>query len=134
MGWGLGKLGKIGKLGGKSGGDVASRITISGTSVSESSPVGTLVGILGVASANGTPSFSLVDDAGGQFAIDGNRLEVADVLTGGIQQIVLAATGVSPLPPNRTVDITVTESGAAGVTFFPPRYFAPRYFPTRYFG
>jgi hypothetical protein len=70
------------KGGGNGGrGTTPTDITLSGNSVDENSAGGTVIGTLGAVDADRKErfSFSLIDDAGGLFAINGNnRLVVAD--------------------------------------------------------
>jgi Ca2+-binding RTX toxin-like protein len=55
-------------------------ITLSQLSIDENSPDGAIVGTLGTTDANSTDTYtySLIEDAGGRFAIEGNTLKVLD--------------------------------------------------------
>ncbi|NCS02752.1 MAG: hypothetical protein GPJ06_11605, partial [Microcystis aeruginosa G13-11] len=57
-----------------------SAIQLTNTSINENSPNSTVIGILNTTDpdANNTFTYSLVDNAGGRFAINGNQLIVAD--------------------------------------------------------
>lgn len=88
------------------------RITISGLTVSEDASVGDDIGTLSVVGATGTPSFTLEDDAGGLFALDGDVLEVAGALdyeTATSHQIEVSVSGMTPQPPNKVFTVTVTD-------------------------
>src|SRR5262249_43033381 len=56
-----------------------SNISLSGNSVKENSPAGTVIGTLTASDpdAGDSSTFALVDNAGGRFAISGNKLVVA---------------------------------------------------------
>jgi hypothetical protein len=55
-------------------------IALSNRSIGEDADVGDIVGNLSVTNGSGVYTFSLTDDAGGKFALDGSVLEVADAL------------------------------------------------------
>lgn len=73
-------------------------IVLSDSSVPPNSPVGTVVGDLSATDPDpgDTPTFSLTDDAGGQFAIAGN-------------QLVIANQAIPPLPATYSVTVQVTD-------------------------
>lgn len=88
------------------------RIVLSSSSVAEDASVGDDIGTLSVSGATGTPSFTLEDDAGGLFALDGAVLEVAAALdyeTATSHQIEVSVSGVTPSVANQTFTITVTD-------------------------
>lgn len=113
IGFGLG-------LGLKRGGGGAKRgasILLSGVTVSEDATVGTLVGTFSVINATGTPTFTLEDDAGGLFVLDGNDLEVAAALdyeTATSHQIEVSVAGTTPAIANRMFTINVTNIAEGG--------------------
>jgi hypothetical protein len=98
----------------------AAAILISGLTVAEDAATGTAVGTLTVANATGTPTFTLVDDAGGKFVLDGDDVEVAAALdyeTATSHEIEVSVSGTTPAIDNRlfTIDVTdVEEGGDAG--------------------
>lgn len=130
----FGRLGSQFGRGGSASGSVEPRISLDGTSVSENAAVGIDVGILHVVGGIGTPVFTLDDDAGGKYVLDGDILEVADALSAGTDSITVSVTGITPQPPPVTFAITVAEAGVGGLTYWAPRFYAPRYFAQRYFG
>jgi len=59
--------------------DAPTSLTLSGGTILENASAGTEVAVLGADDAEGDAlTYSLVDDAGGRFRIDGNRIVVAD--------------------------------------------------------
>lgn len=95
------------------GGDttLVARILLSDSTISEAASVGDLVGTFSVINGSGSYTYSLTDDAGGLFAVDGvdtSLLEVADTLADGTDTITVEAdNGVDP-PISRTFTITIT--------------------------
>lgn len=76
--------------------------------------MGDLVGLLSVSNGTGTYAFTLTDDAGGLFAIDGvddTRLEVAAALSVGSESITVSADNGVDTPITRAFLITVTAVG-----------------------
>lgn len=107
-GWRLGTRKRL-LLGGAQGG---AAILLSASTVAEGAANGTLVGTLSVSGATGTPAFTLDDDAGGLFVLDGNDLEVAGTLdyeTASSQQVTVSVSGVTPSISPTTFTITVTD-------------------------
>lgn len=100
--------------------DAPTAIALSGASVAENSAAGTVIGLLSATDVDGPQAvFTLVDDAGGLFAIVGNELRVAGPLdfeaaeqhaisvrvddgAGGsiIQDFVIAVTDIDETPGN----------------------------------
>lgn len=56
-----------------------------------------------------TLTYTLVDDASGQFSLDGAQLKVAGALTAGTQQVVVRATDSNGWTKDKTIDIEVGE-------------------------
>ncbi len=79
-------------------------ITLSHTAIDENSPNGTVIGTLSDPGAGGAATFSLLDNAGGRFAVDGDHLVVANYVLLDYEQHA-----------SHTIDVQVTESG--GLTF-----------------
>lgn len=92
-------------------------IRLSSATVAEDAEVGDLVGTLSVANGSGTYAFTLTNDAGGLFALDGvddTLLEVAGALEATVShQITVSADNGVDDPIVRTFTITVTASGDA---------------------
>lgn len=88
-------------------------INLSASTIAEDASVGDLVGLLSVSNGSGTYAFTLTNDAGGLFALDGvddTRLEVASALSAGSESITVEAdNGVDPVI-SRSFLITVTEA------------------------
>lgn len=87
-------------------------IILSASAVLETASVGANVGTLSVVGATGTPTFVLVDSAGGKFAIDGTALEVnaaLDYEAAISHQIEVSVSGTTPAIPNRIFTISVTN-------------------------
>ncbi len=102
---------RFGRLGLAGGGSSGATILLSGATVAEHSSNGTLVGTLSVSGATGTPSFTLDDDAGGRFVLDGNDLEVAGTLdyeAATSHLITVSVSGVTPAisPTGFTISLT----------------------------
>lgn len=108
LGIGFGKIGLPGV-----GGAI---ILLTGSTVADSATVGTVVGTLSVIGATGTPTYVLVDDAGGKYQISGSQLQVAGALTAGTDTIEVSVSGMTPTPPHSFFSITVTTAppGASG--------------------
>jgi len=119
----LGSLGNgFGSLGG-GGGVSGPSIQLSAATIAEDASVGDLVGLLSVSNGSGTYAFTLTDDAGGLFAIDGvddTRLEVAAALSAGSESITVSADNGVDDPITRAFLITVTAVG--GVTNYTATY------------
>ncbi|SDK25260.1 MULTISPECIES: VCBS domain-containing protein [Bradyrhizobium] len=88
-------------------------ISLSSNTIGQSTVNGTVVGILSAVDpdAGDTATFSLVNNAGGQFTVSGNNLVVAGSLTAGAQQIVVRDTDSGGLTFDKTLTINVS-SGA----------------------
>lgn len=82
----------------------ATRLDLSATTVAENLPAGTLVGTLSTDDPDGGDphSYALLDDAGGRFRVDGDRLETA------VELDYESATA-------HTVDVRSTDSGGETV-------------------
>ena len=94
-------------------------IQMSAATIAEDASVGDLVGTLSVSNGTGTYAFTLTDDAGGLFAIDGvddTRLEVAAALSAGSESITVSADNGVDTPITRALLITVTAVGGGGGT------------------
>lgn len=106
-------------LGVVTSGGGAAAIQLSGSTVAEDASVGDLVGTLSVSNGSGSYTFTLTDDAGGLFAIDGDDLEVADALdyeTATSHSVTVEAdNGVDP-PISRQFTINVTDVEEDGPT------------------
>lgn len=121
------------------GGISTPSIILSANTVLESATIGTTVGVLSVMGATGTPVFTLVDSAGGKFAISGANLNTAAALdyeAATTHSIIVSVSGMTPSVSNRGFTIFVSDvfEGSLGADYFPARYFPSRYFPVRYFG
>lgn len=89
-------------------GESAPTIILSGGTIPEDADIGDPVGTLSVANGTGSYTFTLIDDAGGLFAIDGDILEVADTLLPGSYGITVDAdNGIDP-PIQRDFTIFAT--------------------------
>jgi hypothetical protein len=88
------------------------RINLSNLSIPEDASIGDLVGTMSVSGGSGTYTFSLTDDAGGLFAIDGADLEVAGALdyeTATSHGITVEADNGVDTPISRGFTINVTD-------------------------
>lgn len=107
----LGALGRgFGRLGG-GGGITGPTIHLSSATIAEDASVGDLVGTLSVSNGSGSYTFTLTDDAGGLFALDGSDdtlLEVAAALSAGSETITVDADNGVDDPISRQFLITVT--------------------------
>ena len=107
-----------------SGGVLDPVILLTGTTVSEDAAVGTTVGSLSIANDyTGTPVYSLIDSAGGKFAVDGASIEVAGALdyeTAPTHTITARVTGIDPPAPDKVFTILVLDATEiAGATWNP---------------
>ncbi len=113
----LGALGRgFGRLGG-GGGISGPSIVLSSSTIAEDASVGDLVGTLAVSNGSGSYTFTLTDDAGGLFALDGTDdalLEVAGALSVGSESITVEADNGVDDPISRAFLITVTAVGGGG--------------------
>jgi hypothetical protein len=85
---------------------------LSAQTIAENSAIGATVGTLSVTNVTGSPVYSLDNDGDGKFAIDGADLEVADDIDYDVQTshtVVVSASGTSPLVPQTSFVITVTD-------------------------
>ncbi|MEH2536613.1 MULTISPECIES: beta strand repeat-containing protein [unclassified Bradyrhizobium] len=94
-------------------------IALSGTSVAENSAANTIVGSLSAVDPDGgdTATFTLLDDAGGRFAIEGGNLVVAGALdyeSATSHQVTVRVTDSANNTFDETFTIAVTD--VAGVT------------------
>lgn len=105
------------------GGASGPAIALSDNSIPEDAEVGDLVGTLSVNNGSGDYSFTLTDDAGGLFALDGSddtRLEVAGALdfeTAPTLQITVEADNGVDDPISREFTITVTNVAIVPAAF-----------------
>jgi hypothetical protein len=92
------------------------RIILFPNIILENSPVDTVVGTVGVLGVTGTPSYTLVNNAGGRFKLVGNSLQVAaatiDYETATSHSIIIGVTGVTPVIANSPFTIFVTDVAA----------------------
>lgn len=115
-------FGRVGRLGagfgwGSGGGQSGPRISLSSSTIAEDASVGDLVGTLSVVNGSGSYTFTLTDDAGGLFALDGvddTLLEVAGALGVGSESITVEADNGVDDPISRAFLITVTAVGGGG--------------------
>jgi hypothetical protein len=87
-------------------------IVLSPATVFEGVAVGTVVGTLSVPGTTGTPSFVLVDSAGGKFVLDGDNVETAQALdfeTASTHIIQVSVTGVTPSVSSAFLVVFVTD-------------------------
>lgn len=90
-------------------------IALNGNRVAEDASAGTLVGLLAVLNGAGAYAFTLTDDAGGLFALDGvddARLEVAGALdfeTAAAHQVTVEADNGVDAVLSRSLTIIVTD-------------------------
>ena len=88
-------------------------IMLSLATVAETAAIGTTVGVLSlINSYTGTPAYTLVDNAGGRFAISGSNLNVAATLdyeTATSHSVTVSVSGVSPPALNKVFTIAVTD-------------------------
>ena len=84
-------------------------ISISNATLPQSSAAGTVVGALAAIDpdAGDSATFSLLDDAGGEFAINGSNLVVAASLSAATQQVIVRATDSGGLTFDKAIAITV---------------------------
>ncbi len=88
--------------------DAPSDITLSANSIDENSANGTAIGTLSTADAeaNDTHTYTLVDDAGGRFTVEGDRLSVLD---GSLLDWETASS--------HTIRLCATDSGTPSASF-----------------
>lgn len=103
--------------------DARASILLSGVTVTERTAVGTVVGTLSVINATGTPAFTLEDDAGGLFVLDGSAVETAgaiDYEAATTHTITVSVADVTPAIANTNfiIDvIDVAEDGGLDFSF-----------------
>jgi hypothetical protein len=111
----LGKLGAgFGGLGAAQRGASQPRILLSGSSIAENSANGTVVGTATAYGTTGTPTWSLSADPDSKFTIDASTGVVTndaavDYETATSHSITISVSGTSPVLPDRTFNITVTD-------------------------
>lgn len=95
-------------------------LALAGNSVAENSVTGTTVGLLSAndPDAGDTQAYSLVDDAGGRFALAGNQLVVAngtllDFETAASHDVTIVVTDAGGLTQMKTFTIQVTNLNEA---------------------
>jgi hypothetical protein len=91
----------------------AGAIVLSNSSISEAAGVGAAVGTLSAINTIGSPTFSMVDSAGGKFAIQGSQVIVNSVLdyeTSTSHNIIVSVVGVTPAVANQTFTIFVLDA------------------------
>lgn len=96
------------------------RILLSSAVVAETAAIGTLVGTFSVENGSGTYTFTLTDDAGGVFALDGADLETAAALdfeTTAVYTVTVEADNGVDDPLSRSFSIVVSDvaEGATGL-------------------
>jgi hypothetical protein len=114
QGRGFGRMGS-----GTGAGEPVPIIALSSQSVAEDAATGSVVGALSVQNGSGSYTFTLTDDAGGLFAIDGDDLEVAAALnyeTAPSHSITVEADNGVDTPISRAFTITVTDVAEGGGT------------------
>lgn len=92
--------------------NLAPRLVLDGRGVSELSVVGDTVGQLKVFFTTGTPTYTLVDDAGGSFTIDGDLIKSAvtfDYEVASVFTITVSVSGTTPALADRDFTITVID-------------------------
>lgn len=94
-------------------------MTLAGAIVKQSAAAGTVIGTFAVSGVTGSPTFTLVDSAGGKYAISGNSLEVGTTaLVAETDTITVAISGVTPAVADQHFNIGVFAaavlSAAAG--------------------
>ncbi|HEU5058750.1 MAG TPA: cadherin repeat domain-containing protein, partial [Kofleriaceae bacterium] len=96
--------------------DPPTDIELSASEVEEQAPPGSPVGVLSAADADASDShtFELVDDGGGLFAIDGDRLEVApgailNYETGARVTVTVQATDDGGLGVEKQLEISILD-------------------------
>lgn len=92
------------------------RISLDALTAALAASVGTRVGTLSVPYSTGSPAFTLDDDAGGLFVLDGADVEVASALTTGQHTITVSVEGTTPDPNPRDFVITVYDDVAPTIT------------------
>lgn len=95
-------------------------IALGGTTIAENSAVGALVGTLSATDPDAGDSFTfaLLDDAGGAFALDGDRLVVAgelDFEAGATRQVRVQVTDSGGLSFERDLTIGLLDLGGATI-------------------
>jgi len=86
-------------------------IVLTGNVVSEDAIIGATIGTFSTVNTTGTPTFTLLDNAGGKLFVSGNSLRVAapiDFATTSTLSITVAVSGVLPATANETFIIIVT--------------------------
>jgi VCBS repeat-containing protein len=100
-------------------------ISLSNTVIPQGTANGTVVGALSALDPDAGDSFTytLADNAGGQFAVSGGNIVVAGSLTTGTEQITVVATDAGGLSFQKTIGITVNGGalvvGTAGPDTLP---------------
>ena len=93
--------------------ETAGAIVLSNSSIAEDAGVGVVVGTLSCINTIGSPTFSLVDSAGGKFGLMGSNLIVNSVLdyeVSSSHNIVVGVVGVTPAVLNQTFTIFVIDA------------------------
>lgn len=107
---------------GGGGGAPSPSIQLSASTIAEDADVGDAVGTLSVVNGSGSYTFTLTDDAGGLFDVDGAALEVAGALdfeTAASHSITVEADNGVDAPISRVFSITVTDEAEAEFTWNP---------------
>ncbi|MBR0950712.1 VCBS domain-containing protein [Bradyrhizobium canariense] len=100
-------------------------ISLSNTVIQQGTANGTVVGALSALDPDtgDTFTYTLADNAGGQFAVSGGNIVVAGSLTTGTEQITVVATDAGGLSFQKTIGITVNGGalvvGTAGPDTLP---------------
>jgi VCBS repeat-containing protein len=86
-------------------------ISLSNAAVPQGTAAGTVVGVLSAADpdAGDTATFTLLDNDGGQFAINGGNLVVAGALTAGGQQVDVRVTDAGGLTFDKVLTVIVNS-------------------------
>jgi hypothetical protein len=88
-------------------------ILLTGSSVYENTAAGAVVGTLSVSpGVTGTPVFTMVDNAGGRFVLEGNVIKTTgpfDYEVATSYEVTIAVTDTSPNIPARTLTIAVLD-------------------------
>lgn len=98
--------------------DAPTDIALSGSTVAENAAIGTLVGTVAATDVDAGDSitFSLIDNAGGAFVLDGNAIRVAgaiDYEASTTRQITIRATDAAGAFYDETLSIAVTNVNEA---------------------
>jgi RHS repeat-associated protein len=106
-------------------------IALTGSTITENSPIGTVIGRLGINDLNSPLlyTYTLVDNAGGRFQIVGNELQVADGTLLNFENnsqhsVTIRSTNGQGIMATQTFNIGVTNVNEAPVFTSTPTYTA----------